>query len=422
MISVCFLFLFSRLVHSKIEDISNKVFKLYSSKPNGVNLLDLGQWLTDAIQERYSIPEVNVTEKGSVTSYKASFTNVSVIGLRPEQIVTIELFLNSPEINITSTSAKVNLDGIYWVDGKFTIFPFKGNGSFGLELTNFLMKTRLVPNKIDSKSDDLKVTCDAGFGQFGQRYVGLLENSASAPYSRRVKNNLSHNLFQSVKNQLLSSITDSLKTNYINRKDKVNMDILYPTSETLIDEWLNRTRSVIMDKGYDPYGLADYSRNFSNDFRLFKITGSLEIYNGTINGLSTLSRVGPVKVIYFKDSLILEMNLGFKNLTASYDWKINVGKSSRTGKIATNITYVSTYLRLVQPLSPGSALNLETFEIRHLDHIWLDITGIRTWDYLLEVIVNLGTRVIRSRIGEMLTTSLMTVVKDELSKNKLTNL
>ncbi|XP_015785451.1 uncharacterized protein LOC107362829 [Tetranychus urticae] len=422
-----FLFLFVTVLTvygqapSKAQDVASKVYKLYSSKTNGQNLLDLGNWLTGVIENQYLLPEVNVTEKGSVTSYKASFTNVSVTGLKPEQIVTIELFLGNPEINITSASTKVNMDGKYMVDGKFTIFPFKANGSFGLEFTNFLIKTRLLSNP-GSSQDKVKVTCDAGFGQFGQRYVGLLENSAAAPYSRRVKNNLSHNLFQSVKSKLLSSIESSLKNAYISKGDNVNLDLIYPTSEAQIDQWLNRTRSVIVDKGHDPFSLADYSRNFSNDFRLFKLTGSLEIYNGTINGLSTLTRMGPVKVIYFKDSLIIELSVGFKSLTAAYDWQINVGKSSRTGKITSNITYISTFIRLVQPLQPGSSLNLEIFDVRHLDHIWLDITGIRTWDYLLEVIVNLGTRVIRSRIGEMLSTTLMTIVKDELGKQQLTNL
>ena len=165
-----------------------------------------------------------------------------------------------------------------------------------------------------------------------------------------ILNVLSGVLFDRVKEETIPKVETRMKTQLNEKLKNVNLTNLQPTSNSMVDEWIEQSQKIIVEKRLNPLPLPEYSRNSTANLLVMKLDYRVALGNGTLKGLSTLVRTGPIKAIYSEDSLILEVNMGFKNLRAKYDWQFNVQKMSRAGNVTCNASKIAAFVRVTQPL------------------------------------------------------------------------
>ena len=120
-------------------------------------------------------------------------------------------------------------------------------------------------------------------------------------------------------------------------------------------------------------------------------------------------KTGPIKAIYSEDSLILEVNMGFKNLRAKYDWQFNVQKMSRAGNVTCNASKIAAFVRVTQPLIRGSPATIDLLRIEKLEYIRSDISWLDQLDNVMEIFLNLVSNAMRKSIRNALSESILSV-------------
>lgn len=402
-----------------IKDVAQRVKKLLDGNLDEKGVLNVNKWFNDNLEDPIYISTINISESGTLTSYKGTFRKMELTGLKSFFIETIELNVGSLDFNVTARIPNLLLTGQYKLKGKIAVLPVSGNGSFYMNFTDVLV-TCVTGFTIESgtiKASTVKL--DTIPGEIDLQFEGLYGGGAASAFSNTILNVLSHSLFDGIKSNTLPSMERQMKEK-INSKIKIiNISRLSPTSDSLVDGWISRVQTMIKDKDYDPYPLVNETKSFSINLLGSKI--SCQLANGTIYGLSTLVRTGPIKVIYVNDTLLLEITMGLTGLTANFDWSLSIGSlEHRSGSLTFNVTNLSTFTRLVQPLVKGSSLELNDFSIVEFGHIWLDVDGLGTSDYILEIISNLALNSFKKSLGDILAPPIKTSMKSTLSQQSIT--
>lgn len=334
-------------------------------------------------------------------------------GLKNFKIERVEVNVGSMDFNATFRIPFAQITGDYHAKGSMVLLPFSGSGPFSMNYTDLMITAKAQLNisknvQVSSvRIDILPGEIDVFFGDF-------------SALSNTVLNLLSGVLFDRVKEETIPKVESRMKLQLNDQLRNVNLTSLQPTSNSMVDEWIEQSRGIIIEKRFDPFSLPEYSRNSTANLMVMKLDYSIFLNNGTLKGLSTLIRTGPIKAIYTEDALILEVNMGFKNLRAKYDWQFNVQKMSRAGNVTCNASKIAAFVRVTQPLIRGSPPTIDLLRIEKLEYLRSDISGLGRLDNVLEIILNLVTNAMRKSIRNALSDSIVSVMKDQLTKTKLT--
>jgi hypothetical protein len=402
-----------------IKDVAQRVKKLLDGNLDEKGVLNVNKWFDDNLQDPFYIPTINISESGTLTSYKGTFRKMELTGLKLFYIETIELNVGSLDFNVTARIPNLLLTGQYKLKGKIAVLPVSGNGSFYMNFTDVLVTcvtSFIVEGGIVKAT---KVKLDTIPGEIDLQFEGLYGGGAASAFSNSILNVLSHSLFDGIKINTLPGMEKKMKERINSRLKIFNVNRLSPTSDSLVDGWIGRVQTMIQEKNFDPYSLVNETRKIS--FSLLGSKVNIELVNGTVNGLSTLTRTGPIRVIYVNDSLIMEITMGLERLTSTFDWSLSIGSFvHRSGSLTFNLTNLSTFTRLVQPLVKGQVMVLNNFTIVDFGHIWLDVDGLGTSDYILEIFSNLALNSFKKSLGDIIAPPIESSMKLTLSQQSIT--
>ncbi|XP_015793569.1 uncharacterized protein LOC107370102 isoform X1 [Tetranychus urticae] len=402
-----------------IKDISQRVKKLLDGNLDEKGVLNVNKWFNDNLQDPYYIQTINISESGALTSYKGYFRKMELTGLKSFYIESIELNVGSLDFNVTARIPNLLLTGQYKLKGKIAVLPVSGNGSFWMNFTNVLVTCVTNFNINNGVIKATEVNLDTIPGEINLHFDDLFGGGAASSFSNTILNVLSHSLFDGIKSNTLPNIEKQMKTRINDRLKIINISRFSPTSDSLVDGWIGKVQAMIKERGYDPYFLVNDTKTFSANLIGSQLSGQL--FNGTLNGLSTLTRTGPIKAIYVNDSLLLEITMGLERMTSTFDWSLSIGTFlHRSGLLTFNLTNLSTFTRLIQPLQRGAKMELESFSIVDLGHLWLDVDGLGSGDYILEIITNLALNSFKSSIGDIVAQPVHAVMSETLSQQKIT--
>ena len=144
-----------------------------------------------------------------------------------------------------------------------------------------------------------------------------------------IVNTMSGLIFSQVKYSVLERTSEKIRARINQRLKKIPIDILDGNrSETLFDNLLEHVTKQLGTK-IEPLRLPAVSRNFAARMLVLNVNASIDINEGKLHGLTTFARTGDIFITYEDDTATIEAEVGFRNLTGSYNWALRVlGKFS----------------------------------------------------------------------------------------------
>ena len=259
------------------------------------------------------------------------------------------------------------------------------------------------PKKVDMHFNNLKI---AGVGgEFG------------AALSNMLVNELNHMIFNHVKDGIVEHIQSGVQSALNRMLNQLPENFVHERTASLFDELLEKLKEEIIKTGHDPLPLPDSTESFNENLGLFRLHGALNIFNGSLFGLSTLVRTGPVYAHYEKFAVILEANIGFENITGDYDWSANLmGQGLPSGRAAVNVNGIDSYVKIRQPLKKGSRAELQSLKIKHIKNVWVNTKGLGAFDSVLDMIVNIISNSFKTSLSRSIEGPIKKVLQDELNR------
>ena len=148
-----------------------------------------------------------------------------------------------------------------------------------------------------------------------------------------------------VKSSVLQKTSDKIRNRINDRLKKIplnNLLMLSPKQQnhesdsessqdkdiTLFDELLT---SVTRKIGIESLRLPTFERQLTAKlFNLVNVNASIRIHDGQLFGLTTVARTGDIYLTYKDDIATVEADVGFRNITGTYDWDLKfLGKMSK---------------------------------------------------------------------------------------------
>merc|ERR1712212_1044736 len=133
-----------------------------------------------------------------------------------------------------------------------------------------------------------------------------------------------------------------------------------PTSDAYIDQILANLATVIIENGLDPATFPDADTGFSDTILGITFHGSAHLFNGKFWRLSTIHRTGETSF-------------------TTEGTKI---------RITANIADFGIYIDAEMDVANGGGLQLTNFQISHVGHIDIDVSGLGPLDWILELLVD----------------------------------
>lgn len=134
---------------------------------------------------------------------------------------------------------------------------------------------------------------------------------------------MSNLIFTQVKYTVLEKTSHKIRALINKRLESVPTNIIQKNSENLFDDIVTFATSKIATK-VEPLKLPPIERDFYVKLLMLKMNGSIQIDQGKLHGLTTFARTGDIFVTYEDEAVTVEAEVGFQNLTGSYNWNLTV--------------------------------------------------------------------------------------------------
>merc|ERR1712236_168191 len=156
----------------------------------------------------------------------------------------------------------------------------------------------------------------------------------------------------------------------------------------LLTSLLANLRNMIIENNMDPMELPDLETGFSDTILGITWHGSAKLRNGHFWGLSTLARTGDTSFTVEGNTVRLTAYIGIRGASAHYDASAEFMGISVGAGVTADISDIQIFLDAQMDLTAGSGLKLTDFQISHLGHINVDVSGLGPLDWILEILVD----------------------------------
>ncbi|GFT04260.1 uncharacterized protein NPIL_64611 [Nephila pilipes] len=383
--------------------------------------IDLNALLSENVNDPVPLDSFNVSSSGFISDIFGRFTELHLHGLKGFVVDRLAVNLAAMNLSAEMSVPMLSIVGDYFLHGSVTFLPLSGEGPFYMNLSSIVLKGHsIIKNSPSGKLRMESVNLNSEVGNIDLHFENLMGGGTWGSISNSLLNQLSELILGELKPTLLRELGSYLKYAFDELIfEQIPPGFLDPASTNLVDSILEQSASYLRENDMEPLSLPDYKEVYEK--RLFFVTtrGELEVFNGTLHGLSTLSRKGDVITVFANNSLIFEADFEFQNLTGSYRWLAEALGAEKGGRLEVQVKSVEGFIRIRQDLKVGSRLELDSFMINGIRHVWLDLQGLGNWDYIMESIVNLITNGLKLQLADAMVGPLEKSIQEQLDQINL---
>lgn len=383
--------------------------------------IDLNALLSENVDDPVPLESFNISSNGFISDIFGRFTELHLHGLKG--FVVDRLAINLAEMNLSAEMSvpMLSIVGDYFLQGSVTFFPISGEGPFYMNLSSIVLKGHsIIKNSPNGKLTMENVHLNSDVGNIDLHFENLMGGGTWGSISNSLLNQLSELILGELKPTLLTELGSYLKYAFDELIfDQMPPGFMDPASTNLVDSILEQSASYLRENDMEPLPLPDYKEVYERSLFLVTTRGELHVFNGTLHGLSTLSRKGDVITVFANNSLIFEADFEFKNLTGNYRWLAEALGAEKEGALEVQVKSVEGFVRIRQDLKVGSRLELDSFKINGIRHVWLDLQGLGSWDYVMESIVNLITNGLKLQLADAIVVPLEKSIQEQLDQINL---
>ncbi|KAI1287990.1 hypothetical protein HDE_09758 [Halotydeus destructor] len=411
----------SRSIRDSQNSRNEEEYKEWIARAENENgVLDPVKLVAKYLADPMTISDFNVTESGRMTNFAVNLKRMSLKGLRGLDIESMKFNLGWMHVDVVMTLPTLRLEGDYRMGGQIMLVPIVGRGPFFMDITGLKIFAKAALKSSPSGLQVGEMVLDLEVDDLDMHFSNLMGSGKWSSLTNGLLNKMSHLIFDHVKYMLLDELKADIHDHLNTQLAKLPDQFVTKRSENLFDDLLSRVAEAVTQAGFDPLRLPNQVDGFDHDLGLFRFRGHAQVHNGVLHGLKTLIRTGDVIAIYENDSVTLEANLGFENLTGSYDWRASFMGPGMGGSSTLHVSCIQVFVKLRQGLKRGDRPLLDTFEVRNFKNIWIDLTGLGTVDFIVEAIVNLVTNTFKAILANFISGPIRNLLQEKLDQVPIT--
>ncbi|CAG2117304.1 unnamed protein product [Medioppia subpectinata] len=297
-----------------------------------------------------------------------------------------------------------------------TFFNVYGDGKFymnvtGIEINAYGSVAAAADGRI--QVDDLEL--DVYTDNIEMDMENLMGGGFMGGLSNSVMNTLSGLIFNQIKHRMLEEVSADVKRMINTQLEHLPLDFLNTKSASVFDSVLDRAVLAINESGLEPMPLPAFTDKFNYNLMMFRLNGEIKVFNGQLSGLSSLVRTGDIIATYSNNEVVFEARMGFTNLTGGYNWNTNLMGGGPSGNSSLTLSGISCYLRLKQSLRKGAKPTISSFRIEKIKHLWIDVNGLGSWDFILEIVMNLVSNAFKLSLANAISGPVTDAIQTELN-------
>lgn len=366
-------------------------------------------------------PEINVDENDDKVNFQLIIRNITVLGLSKFSIDYLETSLKHLNLSFIFRLPELIASGYYYMNGKYIkIVPLRGNGSWSLEMDNLTLSAYAALDTTEDNKykmgDKLEARFD--FEAVRMKFENLMGNGKWVQVVIKILNDLARKLFNKFQPLLINPVKDKLREIVDTEFNKLSIKAIKPgsTANEYVDQIIDNVREQLYIHNLEPMELPDYVYNFSQKVFFFTTEGEAKLYEGLLEGASSIHRTGDCIINATDEVAVVGANLGLKDLKINYKGHAKLMGKGPSIECGGSLAEVAFYMEIEQPNSPGSNPTLTAFEITHMSTIWIELTGLGPLTWIMKWLLTGVTKLMEHFIIDKVTGYIKEYVESQLSK------
>lgn len=91
-----------------------------------------------------------------------------------------------------------------------------------------------------------------------------------------------------------------------------------------------------------------------------------------------------------------------------------------SGSASISLSDISCFLQLKQSLKRGEKPTISSFKIQKIKQLWVDVNGLGSWDFILEIIINLISNAFKLSLANAISGPVTQAIQKELNNIPIT--
>uniref|UniRef100_A0A182N4L9 Hemolymph juvenile hormone binding protein n=1 Tax=Anopheles dirus TaxID=7168 RepID=A0A182N4L9_9DIPT len=351
------------------------------------------------IPDPMPIPEI----KQSFSFAKMHLRNVLARGMSRFRIRFFRTELTS-----MSVQTQISIDEIA-VNGNYTMSTFfnRAEGPFTVLMRNVLTKANVsLAVERDGTLRTKDIELDIAFDDMAMDFQNL---GFMGSIFQSVVNSASNLVYDTMKPFMLSEAYTKIREEVDSRMLNITVEngITLPNSIAPLDMAIGEMRTLVRNKGLDPFLVPDYN----NTAGIF----GMQTMHTWITGGSSFYRYGDISVTMQNNSATLGMHVATQRIVGSTQWEVSVGRGmlSHAGRAQFTVEHIRVEFQVEQPLDLRKKLKLKDVQLE-LGNIQVRCDGAGTFDYIIEAAVNILPNLLRYQLMDAIENPLRIRIQEKL--------
>ncbi|XP_035795337.1 uncharacterized protein LOC118468549 [Anopheles albimanus] len=351
------------------------------------------------IPDPMRIPDI----RQSVSIATIYMTKMEVYGMSKFRIRYFHTELNSMAVQSQIAIENIEVKGSYTMNALFN----RADGPFTVNMKNVLTKANVslaVDREGQLHTDNIEL--DIAFDDMAMDFQNL---GFMGSIFQSVVNSASNMVYDTIKPYMLSEAYTKIREEVDARIRNMTVEnnFILPNSITPLDMAIGEMRTLVRNKGLDPFLVPDYN----NTAGIF----GMRTMHTWLKGGSSFYRYGTISVTMENNTATVGMHVATQRITGSTHWEVSVGRGllSRVGRAQFTVEYIRVAIQIAQPLDLRKKLQLKDIQLE-LGNIQVRCDGAGTFDYLVEALVNVLPNLLRYQIMDAIENPLRMRIQEKL--------
>uniref|UniRef100_A0A182IWH2 Hemolymph juvenile hormone binding protein n=1 Tax=Anopheles atroparvus TaxID=41427 RepID=A0A182IWH2_ANOAO len=312
------------------------------------------------------------------------------------------------ELNSMSVTTQISIDEIA-VNGNYTMSTFfnRAEGPFTVLMKNVLTKANVsLAVERDGTLRTKDIELDIAFDDLAMDFQNL---GFMGSIFQSVANSASNLVYDTMKPFMLSEAYTKIREEVDSRMLNVTVEngFVMPNSISPLDMAIGEMRTIVRNKGLDPFLVPDYN----NTAGIF----GMQTMHTWITGGSSFYRYGDISVTMQNNSATLGMHVATQRIVGSTQWEISIGRGilSHPGRAQFTVEHIRVAVQIEQPLDLRKKIKLRDIQLE-LGNIQVRCDGAGTFDYLIEAAVNILPNLLRYQLMDAIENPLRMRIQEKL--------
>jgi len=390
------------------------------------------------VLEPLSIPNLNIDINQNAAKIKLKLDSTKVTGLSKFTTTSVAADLQHLKLNLKLNLHDIEAKSHYDVNGKVIIFPIYGNGRAFVKARNvqvgasaaittnsegYLQLNHFKMDPITFDKVDLLLENILGGGNLGNvvnTILNIMGKTIFDKFSKNISKELNSILLKEINKELRKFKLQDILAGALPTFSQSESMAYDAGTNSYVDQVLVNLRKEISKQKLDPLKIPDERAAFSKKILWVRVHGEAKLYNGLLHGLSTVKRIGDVKLETDGNRVIIAAKLGINGVRASFTGHAKFQGIGPKIRATASTSHAHINIKVSQDLANSKASPvLREFRIVSIGGINTKVHGLGPLGWVLGNIASVVVNAVKGDIIKAIEGPVRRELAKEISKAKI---